>query len=109
MCTDSAFTTAGHANHSTAMYCILLPFGRSALHPFPLPTPHLMAPQVGVFRRGKYAGGKKVGKGNIADVGTTVKKGQTLGFVEQLGTFVPVEVSCPPCILCFTVSDQATC
>jgi biotin carboxyl carrier protein len=48
--------------------------------------------QVGVFRRGKYAGGKKVGKGNLANVGDTVKKGQTLGYVEQLGTFVDVKV-----------------
>lgn len=48
--------------------------------------------QVGVFRRGKYAGGKKVGKGNVANVGDQVKKGQTLGYVEQLGTFVEVKV-----------------
>jgi hypothetical protein len=48
---------------------------------------------VGVFRRGKYAGGKKVGKGNVANVGDTVKRGQTLGYVEQLGTFVEVKVS----------------
>lgn len=48
--------------------------------------------QVGVFRRGKYAGGKKIGKGNVANVGDTVKKGQTLGYVEQLGTFVEVKV-----------------
>jgi hypothetical protein len=45
-----------------------------------------------VFRRGRYAGGKKVGKGNLANVGDTVKKGQTLGYVEQLGTFVDVKV-----------------
>lgn len=48
--------------------------------------------QVGVFRRGKYAGGKKVGRGNVANVGDQVKKGQTLGYVEQLGTFVEVKV-----------------
>lgn len=28
--------------------------------------------QVGVFRRGKYVGGKKVGKGNVANVGDQV-------------------------------------
>jgi biotin carboxyl carrier protein len=49
--------------------------------------------QVGVFRRGRYAAGKKVGKGNVANVGDQVKKGQTLGYVEQLGTFVEVKVS----------------
>ncbi|KAF8058871.1 APX6 [Scenedesmus sp. PABB004] len=49
------------------------------------------APKVGVFRRGKYAAGKKVGKGNVANVGDTVKKGQTLGYVEQLGTFVELK------------------
>jgi hypothetical protein len=80
--------------------------------------------QVGIFRRGKYAAGKRVGKGNVADKvgagaqlghelyeswilarstfharhchttpqGTSVKKGQVLGYVEQLGTFVAVEV-----------------
>lgn len=55
--------------------------------------------QVGVFRRGKYAGGKKVGKGNVANVGDTVKKGQTLGYVEQLGTFVDVKVGGRWCVL----------
>ncbi|WIA39520.1 hypothetical protein OEZ86_005611 [Tetradesmus obliquus] len=52
---------------------------------------YVTAPKVGVFRRGRYAAGKKVGKGNIANVGDTVKKGQTLGYVEQLGTFVEVK------------------
>jgi biotin carboxyl carrier protein len=52
--------------------------------------------QVGVFRRGKYAGGKKVGKGNVANEGDSVKKGQTLGYVEQLGTFVDVKVGVLP-------------
>jgi len=52
---------------------------------------YVTVPKVGVFRRGKYAAGKKVGKGNVANVGDTVKKGQTLGYVEQLGTFVDVK------------------
>lgn len=52
---------------------------------------YVTVPKVGVFRRGKYAGGKKVGKGNVANVGDTIKKGQTLGYVEQLGTFVEVK------------------
>lgn len=52
---------------------------------------YVTVPKVGVFRRGRYAGGKKVGKGNLANVGDTVKKGQTLGYVEQLGTFVDVK------------------
>lgn len=51
-----------------------------------------------MFRRGKYAGGKKVGKGNVANVGDTVKKGQTLGYVEQLGTFVDVKVGARWCV-----------
>eukprot|EP00197_Chlamydomonas_leiostraca_P002814 CAMPEP_0202857240 /NCGR_PEP_ID=MMETSP1391-20130828/261_1 /ASSEMBLY_ACC=CAM_ASM_000867 /TAXON_ID=1034604 /ORGANISM="Chlamydomonas leiostraca, Strain SAG 11-49" /LENGTH=234 /DNA_ID=CAMNT_0049536021 /DNA_START=30 /DNA_END=734 /DNA_ORIENTATION=- len=49
------------------------------------------SPKVGIFRRGKYAGGKRVGKANAANVGDQVKRGQVLGYVEQLGTFVPVE------------------
>eukprot|EP00775_Hariotina_reticulata_P000795 gene795-1109_t len=52
---------------------------------------YVTAPKVGVFRRGKYVGGKKVGKGNVANVGDQVKRGQTLGYVEQLGTFVEVK------------------
>ncbi|PNW88631.1 hypothetical protein CHLRE_01g037850v5 [Chlamydomonas reinhardtii] len=54
---------------------------------------YVNAPKVGVFRRGKYAGGKRVGKGNLIEVGAQVKKGQCIGYVEQLGTFV--EVKCP--------------
>ncbi|GIL65927.1 hypothetical protein Vafri_19561 [Volvox africanus] len=52
---------------------------------------YVNSPKVGTFRRGKYAGGKRVGKGNAAEVGAQVKKGQTLGYVEQLGTFVEVK------------------
>lgn len=47
--------------------------------------------KVGVMRRGRYVKGKKVGKGPIADVGAQVKKGQVVCFVEQLGTFIPIE------------------
>ncbi|CAL8469570.1 g9111 [Coccomyxa elongata] len=54
-------------------------------------TIFLTAPKVGLMRRGRYVKGKKVGKGNIINNGDEVKKGQTLGFIEQLGTYVPVE------------------
>lgn len=49
------------------------------------------ASKVGVFRRGRYAAGKRVGKSNVANTGDQVKKGQTLGYIEQLGTFVEVK------------------
>ncbi|CAG9461454.1 unnamed protein product [Pedinophyceae sp. YPF-701] len=49
------------------------------------------APKVGIFRRGYYARGKRVGNGNSVDVGQEVKQGTIVGFVEQLGTFWPVE------------------
>ncbi|KXZ55249.1 hypothetical protein GPECTOR_3g389 [Gonium pectorale] len=52
---------------------------------------YVNSPKVGIYRRGKYAGGKRVGKGNCVDVGAQVKKGQVLGYVEQLGTFVEVK------------------
>ncbi|KAF6251305.1 hypothetical protein COO60DRAFT_1561489 [Scenedesmus sp. NREL 46B-D3] len=52
---------------------------------------YCVASKVGTFRRGRYAAGKKVGKGNVANVGDRVKKGATLGYVEQLGTFVEVK------------------
>ena len=48
------------------------------------------APSVGVFRRGKYVKGKRVGKGNTTEEGDVVKKGQVLAYVEKLGTFEPV-------------------
>jgi len=51
----------------------------------------ITAPKVGILRRGRYIKGKKVGKGALAAVGDKVKKGQTLAFIEQLGTFIPVE------------------
>ena len=51
----------------------------------------LGAPKVGVMRRGRYVKGKPVGKGPVVEVGASIKKGQVLGFVEQLGTFVAIE------------------
>lgn len=48
------------------------------------------APTVGIMRRGKYVKGKRVGKGNSAEEGDTVKKGQVLAYVEKLGIFEPV-------------------
>ncbi len=51
----------------------------------------LTSETVGTFRRGRYAkGGKKIGKGPMVDTGDVVKKGQTVAFVEQMGTFTPV-------------------
>lgn len=50
------------------------------------------SPKVGIFRRGKYAAGKRIGKALCVEgVGATIKRGQTVGYVEQLGTFVPVD------------------
>jgi biotin carboxyl carrier protein len=51
----------------------------------------LGAPKVGLLRRGRYVKGKRVGKGALVAEGDTVKKGQVLGFIEQLGTFVAIE------------------
>lgn len=52
---------------------------------------YVTSPKVGIFCRGKYAGGKRLGKGNMVNVGDQVKKGQPLGYVEQLGTHFPIE------------------
>lgn len=49
------------------------------------------APKVGVMRRGRYLKGKQIGKGPVVEEGATVKKGQPLCYIEQLGTFWPVE------------------
>lgn len=66
---------------------------------------YVAAPKVGVFRRGKYAGGKKVGKGNLVDNGAKVKKGQSLAYVEQLGTFVAVEAPQAGEVVSFKLND----
>ncbi|KAL3157598.1 hypothetical protein ABBQ32_012048 [Trebouxia sp. C0010 RCD-2024] len=52
---------------------------------------YVSSPKVGILRRGKYFKGKKAGKGNAVNEGDKVKKGQTVAYIEQLGTFVPVE------------------
>ncbi len=49
------------------------------------------APKVGVMRRGRYLKGKQIGKAPVVEEGATVKKGQPLCYIEQLGTFWPVE------------------
>lgn len=52
---------------------------------------YVPSPKVGILRRGKYFKGKKAGKGNAVNEGDKVKKGQIVAYIEQLGTFVPVE------------------
>lgn len=47
--------------------------------------------KVGILRRGRFVKGKQVGKGPVAEAGDVVKRGQTLCYVEQLGTHWPVE------------------
>eukprot|EP00877_Chromochloris_zofingiensis_P002294 jgi/Chrzof1/12065/Cz06g20040.t1 len=66
---------------------------------------YVSSPKVGIFRRGKYAAGKRVGKGNQINEGDNVKRGQPVGFVEQLGTFVPVEAPQAGEIVAFQVKD----
>lgn len=51
----------------------------------------IQAPKVGVLRRGRYVKGKQVGKAPAVEEGATVKGGQVLCYIEQLGTFWPVE------------------
>jgi biotin carboxyl carrier protein len=51
----------------------------------------IVAPKVGLMRRGRYLKGKQVGKGPVVEIGATIKKGQVLCYIEQLGTFWPVE------------------
>lgn len=67
----------------------------------------ILSPKVGIFRRGRYAAGKRVGKGNTVNEGEQVKKGQTLGYVEQLGTFVPVESPQAGEVVKFLVNEGA--
>lgn len=67
----------------------------------------ITSPKVGVFRRGKYVAGKRVGKNNVTNVGDQVKKGQSLAFVEQLGTFVAVEAPQAGEVVQFLLQDGA--
>mmetsp|Transcript_24519 Transcript_24519/g.66887 ORF Transcript_24519/g.66887 Transcript_24519/m.66887 type:complete len:184 (-) Transcript_24519:546-1097(-) len=68
---------------------------------------YVSSPKVGIFTRGKYVGGKRVGKGNVANKGDQLKKGQTLGYVEQLGTYVPVEAPQAGEVVDFLVEEGA--
>ncbi|KAK9810943.1 hypothetical protein WJX73_010654 [Symbiochloris irregularis] len=71
-------------------------------------TVYIESHKVGIMRRGRYVKGKKVGKGPIADVGTKVKKGQVVAFVEQLGTFVPIEAQQPGEIVSFVCEEGSS-
>lgn len=66
---------------------------------------YLGAPKVGVFRRGRYMKGKKIGKANVAEEGSRVKKGQALAYIEQLGTYVPVEAPQAGEIVTFNIEE----
>jgi biotin carboxyl carrier protein len=48
--------------------------------------------KVGVFRRCKYVNTKKLGNRPMVEEGAEVKQRQQLAFIEQLGTYSPVEV-----------------
>jgi len=65
----------------------------------------ITAPKVGTLRRGRFIKGKQIGKANVVEIGDTVKKGQVIAYIEQLGTHWPVE--CPQAgeIVCFVVDD----
>lgn len=68
---------------------------------------YVQSPKVGIFRRGKFAGGKRVGKDNAVKEGDQVKKGQALGFVEQLGSHFPVEAPQAGEVFKFLLEDGA--
>lgn len=54
-------------------------------------TVPVLSQKVGSFRRCRYVGTKQVGKTPMIVPGTRVKAGQPMAYVEQLGTFNPVE------------------
>ena len=68
---------------------------------------YVQSPKVGIFRRGKFAGGKRVGKEPAIKEGDQVKKGQALGFIEQLGSHFPVEAPQAGEVVKFLLEDGA--
>lgn len=55
-------------------------------------TVPVLSQKVGTFRRCRYVGVKQVGKTPMITTGSAVKTGQPMAYVEQLGTFNPIEV-----------------
>lgn len=54
-------------------------------------TVPVLSQKVGTFRRCRYVGVKQVGKTPMITTGSAVKTGQPMAYVEQLGTFNPIE------------------
>jgi biotin carboxyl carrier protein len=52
----------------------------------------VLAKKVGVLHRCRFVGGKQVGKTPLVTEGSVVKNKQPLAFIQQLGTFSPIEV-----------------
>lgn len=65
------------------------------------------SPKVGVFRRYKMQKGKRISKSPVAEEGQQVKKGAVVGYIEQLGTYVPVEMPQAGEIISFLLEDGA--
>lgn len=85
---DGAASSASSASSATASFDATMSLDDDDAG---VSTLLLGSPKVGIMRRGKYVKGKRVGKGNAVEEGSEVKKGQVLGYVEQLGTFVPIK------------------
>jgi len=62
---------------------------------------------VGIFRRGRYTKGKKISSKPVVTEGNIVKKGQTIGFIEQMGTYTPV-LACQAGEIVKFVSDEGS-
>ena len=62
-----------------------------------LATVPVLAKKVGVLRRCRYVRAKQVGKTPMVTQGSVVKNKQPLAFIEQLGTFTPINVRAVTC------------
>ena len=60
--------------------------------PVDLAKVSVTANKVGVYHRVRFGGGRALSKKPMVDVGSSVRAGQAVGFIEQMGAITAIEV-----------------